>query len=228
MPRPVRVLLALTGSVAAIKVTQLLAELRREEGKYDVRVMATSAAMHFIERADDGRPGDQILQDSDEWSAWNGRGDDVVHIELRSWADILLIGTLRDWARHVPEPRADDHPRVPTAPLGANTLAKAVNGMCDNLVTCVLRAWDVSDASRPIIAAPAMNTMMYAHPLTAEQLQRAREVLHMHIVDPIVKTLACGDVGVGAMAALPTIVDAVDRAAANLVAPRLSREAESA
>lgn len=43
----------------------------------------------------------------------------MLHIELRRWADVLLL-----------------------APLSANTLAKVSNGLCDNLLTCVVRAWD--------------------------------------------------------------------------------------
>lgn len=46
-------------------------------------------------------------------------GDPVLHIELRKWADLLVI-----------------------APLTANSLAKLANGMADNLLTCVARAWD--------------------------------------------------------------------------------------
>ena len=45
----------------------------------------------------------------------------MLHIELRRWADVLLL-----------------------APLSANTLAKAAGGLCDNLLTCVVRAWDFS------------------------------------------------------------------------------------
>jgi len=58
-------------------------------------------------------------QDDDEWRQWKRVGDPVMHIELRRWADVMVI-----------------------APLSANTLAKAAGGMCDNLLTCVLRAWD--------------------------------------------------------------------------------------
>lgn len=43
----------------------------------------------------------------------------MIHIELRRWADMLVI-----------------------APLSANTLAKIAGGLCDNLLTCVVRAWD--------------------------------------------------------------------------------------
>ena len=43
--------------------------------------------------------------------AWQKRGDPVLHIELRKWADLMII-----------------------APLDANTLAKLANGLCDNLL----------------------------------------------------------------------------------------------
>ena len=45
--------------------------------------------------------GVRVYRDADEWSAWRGRGDPVLHIELRKWADVILV-----------------------APLSANTLAK--------------------------------------------------------------------------------------------------------
>lgn len=40
-----------------------------------------------------------------------------------------------------------------------------------------------------------MNTLMYEHPLTAEHLRVVREVVKYHVVGPIGKGLACGDVG---------------------------------
>ena len=47
----------------------------------------------------------------------------------------------------------------------------------------------------PTYVFPAMNTLMYAHPLTAGHLRIVREVLGYHVVGPVGKTLACGDVG---------------------------------
>ena len=55
------------------------------------------------------------------------------------------------------------------APLGANTMAKICNGVCDNILTQVTRAWHFeagSEVKYPFIVAPAMNTMMYEHPIT--------------------------------------------------------------
>src|SRR5207244_10305246 len=73
-------------------------------------------------------------------------GESVPHIELRKWADLLCI-----------------------APLDANTLAKLANGLADNCLTCVWRAWELA---RPVVLAPAMNTLMWDHPLTRRHLRQ--------------------------------------------------------
>ncbi len=52
-----------------------------------------------------------------------------------------------------------------------------------------------------------MNTMMYDNPLTAQQLGVLKE-LGAVLIPPVSKTLACGDVGNGAMAAPDTIAEA--------------------
>ena len=84
------------------------------------------------------------FSDSDEWQGWKTRQDPVLHIELRKIAYCSII-----------------------APLSANTMAKIANGLCDNLLTCVLRAWDFKNGVKgSVIVAPAMNTYMYEHPIT--------------------------------------------------------------
>jgi len=177
----VNILVGCTGSVATIKLPNLLENLFRLAGQINVRVVVTEHAKHFFNDKD--IPMDaQLFIDSDEWAVWNKRGDPVLHIELSKWADIFLI-----------------------APLDANTLAKIANGLCDNLLTCTARAWDIS---KPLIFCPAMNTKMYEHPLTATQIDVLTSWGYHHI--PVIeKTLICGDKGAGAMAEVDTIVDIV-------------------
>lgn len=54
-----------------------------------------------------------------------------------------------------------------------------------------------------------MNTAMYSHPFTAKHLSILREELGYLVVDPVEKMLACGDIGIGGMAEVPSIVNAV-------------------
>ena len=196
------ILLAATGSVAAVRIP-LLFETLRDHG-HAVKIVATQAATYFF---DSSALREHLTLDADEWPGDRyTRGDAVQHIELRNWADLFLV-----------------------APLDANTLAKLAVGLCDNCLTCVWRAWDWQ---RPVVLAPAMNTLMWKHPFTRKHLrslaadfQAAHIPAHFdettliqqindraknfRIVPPIEKELACGDVGIGAMAEVPTIVEAV-------------------
>jgi phosphopantothenoylcysteine decarboxylase len=156
------------------------------EAGHAVRVVATEAACYFFDSA----AVPNLYRDADEWPGSRyQRGDPILHIELRRWAALLLI-----------------------APLDANTLAKLAMGLCDNCLTCVWRAWDVA---RPVVLAPAMNTHMWHHPLTARHLASVRELAEavgqrLLLVGPVEKTLACGDSGIGAMAPVGEIVAAVN------------------
>ncbi|KZS18483.1 Phosphopantothenoylcysteine decarboxylase [Daphnia magna] len=91
------------------------------------------------------------------------------------------------------------------APLDANSLAKIAQGICDNLLTCTVRAWDLA---KPLLFCPAMNTHMWNHPLTAEHINKLKAFGYIEI-PCISKTLICGDSGTGAMAEIKTIVDQV-------------------
>ncbi|KAH8087674.1 phosphopantothenoylcysteine decarboxylase [Aureococcus anophagefferens] len=186
-----RVLLGATGSVATVKVPKLALAL---SDVADVRVVVTEKAKTFLAKAEAydaaawatfQASGIEVLSDADEWDAWQEIGDDVVHVELRKWADLLVI-----------------------APLSANSLAKLANGLCDDLLSCTARAWDFD---KPFVVAPAMNTAMWTHPLTATHLADLR-VLGVAAVPPASKKLACGDVGPGALADVPAIVAAAGAA----------------
>ncbi|GET90753.1 hypothetical protein, conserved [Leishmania tarentolae] len=147
----VNLLLLITGSVAAIKTGLLLDQLSTE--RCSIRIAATKSAFHFLRRAQPSRTGipfQSIITDEQEWSEWQAMNDAVVHIELRKWADLVVI-----------------------APLDANTLAKVATGLSDNLVSSVMRAWEVRQ--KPVILCPAMNTAMWMHPITANQLNQLKE-----------------------------------------------------
>lgn len=213
------VLVGATGSVAAIRVPALYNALVAHG--HDVKVVATDAALYFFDanaisasgagepQAEGPRPplANTVFRDADEWPGERyERGAPVLHIELRKWADVLVI-----------------------APLDANTLAKLAVGLCDNCLTCVWRAWD---PTKPMVLAPAMNSLMWEHPFTRRHLRSiAADAGAGHIpahldepqliaqindrsktlrvVPPVEKRLACGDVGVGGMADVTEIAATV-------------------
>lgn len=102
-PRKPHILLAASGSVAAIKFANLCHCFCEWA---EVKAVVTKASLHFIDRTE--LPKELILYtDEDEWSTWTKIGDGVLHIELRRWADIMVI-----------------------APLSANTLGKVIMLHC--------------------------------------------------------------------------------------------------
>ncbi len=212
-----RILLGVTGSVAAVKTPELCLALR--DAGHEVKIASTKWALTFFDPTslppgsapsdDPLRVRDQATLYLDEDERPHGRvfevGEAVLHIELRKWGDLLLI-----------------------APLDANTLAKLALGLCDNLLTCVYRAWDFN---KPVVLAPAMNTMMWQHPSTARHLRQLLEdhggavpqgrssddlagainatCAKLRIAGPVEKRLACGDYGVGGLLAVPDLVGLV-------------------
>ncbi|KAG8697686.1 hypothetical protein FRC08_006377, partial [Ceratobasidium sp. 394] len=176
------VLLIATGSVASIKVPLIVKKLLTYD-RVKVEVVATKAALNFVSVNEIEGLGARVWTDDGEWAAWKKVGDPVLHIELRRWADTVLI-----------------------APCSANTLAKIASGLCDNLATSVLRALA---PSTPTFVFPAMNTHMYEHPLTARHLAIVQDTIGYTVVGPIGKVLACGDIGMGAMTEWTDIVELV-------------------
>ncbi|KAI5818464.1 flavoprotein [Pyronema omphalodes] len=181
-PNFTNLLIFATGSVATIKLPLLVQSL--SELNVNIRVIVSPSATRFL-FAEDIQSIERIApiyRNEDEWAQPWARGDPVLHIELRKWADIMLI-----------------------APLSANSLAAMAAGMCPGLGLSVVRAWDTT-MQKKILVAPAMNTQMWLHPLTAQQLDILRSWGWVKILDPVAKLLACGDLGVGGMMEVTDIV----------------------
>lgn len=196
-----RVVLGLTGSVASVKWPALVRELAVFA---DVCVVATERGVFFARlargydaeawdalAASDAAATTPLLTDEAEWASYAVVGrDSVPHIELRKWADVLVV-----------------------APLSAHSLSLLATGAAPSLLSCVARAWDIRGA--PLVIAPAMNSLMWSHPATAAALA-ALEGWGARVVSPATRRLACGDVGTGAMASIADVVAAVRAACAEL------------
>ncbi|KAK2103372.1 hypothetical protein P7K49_017228 [Saguinus oedipus] len=90
-------------------------------------------------------------------------------------------------------------------PLGGVSSPYNPEGLTALEGTCIIRAWD---RSKPLLFCPAMNTAMWEHPITAQQVDQLKAFGYVEI-PCVAKKLVCGDKGMGAMAEVGTIVDKV-------------------
>ncbi len=178
----VRVLLMVSGGIAAYKAC-FLARLLMQAG-FSVRVAMTEASTRFVTpltfQALTGQP-----VATDLWG--EGQSQALDHIEYARWADMAIV-----------------------APATANTMAKAANGIADDIVSTLLLAFP-----GPVLMAPAMNDNMWAHAATQANL----ETLHTRgvaTVGPGEGWLACGTVSHGRMSEPEDILAAAQEMAAVL------------
>ena len=114
-------------------------------------------------------------------SMWESNQEfNVEHIALANWADVFIV-----------------------APATANIIAKMACGIADDLLSTTLLA-----AQAPIIVCPAMNTGMYNHPATQENLGKLQS-RGVTIMPPAVGMLACGVSGPGRLPEPQQIVEFV-------------------
>ena len=118
-------LLAASGSVATIKLPLIISSFQARSN-LSIRVILTKSATHFLAGQSPEQPTvaslaslpnvDAVHLDEDEWNEPWTRDSHILHIELRKWAHLLAI-----------------------VPMSANLLAKVTGGICDNLLTNVIR-----------------------------------------------------------------------------------------
>ena len=103
----------------------------------------------------------------------------------------------------------DSADAIVVAPATAHWLGAMANGLAADVVTATCLA-----TSAPVVVAPAMDGDMWTHPATVANVARLRTFGYA-IVEPDAGPLASGQSGVGRLAELPAIVDAVVAAVAD-------------
>ena len=157
------ILLAVTGGVAAYKSAELTRLLVKAGAT--VQVVLTEAASRFVGEATfqalSGRP---VFTD-----LWDARVPNAMaHIELARAADLIVV-----------------------APATAHTMARAAQGLADDLLSTLLLA-----AGQPVLYAPAMNREMWLHPAMQRNVATLRGDGAL-ICGPAAGEQACGEVGDG-------------------------------
>ena len=160
-----KILIGITGGIAAYKIP-LLVRLFKKAGA-EVKVVATPYALEFVTPLTlsvvSENPVHHDFYNSDD-GTWNS------HIELGLWADAIVV-----------------------APLTANTMAKMVTGITDNLLLA-----SVLSARCDVFVAPAMDMDMYKHKVTAANVEKLKE-LGYKVIEPASGFLASGLEGKGRM-----------------------------
>ena len=184
MPVTTNVALGVGGGIAAYKAAELARALM--ERGFSVQVLMTRSAEEFI------RPL--------TFAALTGR-----KVLTHLFGAASPEDTLASAIEHIRV--AQENQVLVIAPATADLLAKLAHGLADDLLTTTYLAF-----TGPVVLAPAMNTNMWNHPATQENLKTLRSRGHM-IIEPDEGILACGMVGPGRLAEPERIAEAVRTAA---------------
>ena len=174
-----KIILGVTGCIAAYKSCYLVRELIKTGA--EVRVVITPSAAAFVSpltlsTLSKNKVIRNIFPDD-----LNGNVEvDPWHIEYGIWADLTLI-----------------------APCSVNTLAKIAGGFADNALTTLVTA-----RRSPMIICPAADHDMYEYEITQNNIDSLRK-RGVFIVDAEHGELASGLVGLGRFPEIQKIIDAV-------------------
>lgn len=159
------VLIGITGGIASYKICELIRLYKKND--YNVKVIATKNALNFVtELTLATLSQNQVYSDNFDIKEYKPE-----HISLCDEGDILVL-----------------------APATANTISKIANGICDNLLTSIICAFN-----KPVLIAPAMNTNMWNNPFVQENIKKLSSNGY-EFVDPESGYLACGTNGAGRLA----------------------------
>ena len=169
------ILLGVSGGIAAYKVLDLCSRLKKAGA--NLKIIMTKSATEFVNPLSFETMGKcKVYTD-----LFVGHHEEVHHIELAKWADIMLI-----------------------APASANTIAKMANGIADNFLLSTYLACD-----KDVVIAPAMNNNMLKAKATQRNLKILKED-GIKIIKPEPGILACNTVGDGRLEEPTEIVDFLD------------------
>jgi phosphopantothenoylcysteine decarboxylase/phosphopantothenate--cysteine ligase len=170
-----RILLVVSGSVAAYKALELI-RLLRKDGAEVMPILTAGGARFVTKEALAGISGSRVHDDL--WAA----EAEIGHIRLARWPDLVVA-----------------------APASANLLARMAQGIADDLAATVLLA-----TRAPVLAAPAMNPAMWAHPATAANVA-ALAARGVAFVGPEEGPMAEPESGLGRLAEPAGILAAIGR-----------------
>ncbi|HTR36519.1 MAG TPA: bifunctional phosphopantothenoylcysteine decarboxylase/phosphopantothenate--cysteine ligase CoaBC [Bryobacteraceae bacterium] len=175
-----KAVLGVGGGIAAYKSAELARALM--ERGLRVQVVMTAAAQRFVMPLTFAAlTGNKVITDLfASGSSEETLSSAVEHVAVAQENDVLVI-----------------------APATADLMARMARGLADDFLTTLYLAF-----TGQVVLAPAMNSNMWAHPATQENLAILRKRGHM-VVEPEEGLLACGTTGPGRLAEPDKIADVV-------------------
>jgi phosphopantothenoylcysteine decarboxylase/phosphopantothenate--cysteine ligase len=169
-----KILLCVTGGIAAFKAIDLAS--RMVKSGLEVKTVLTDNASKFVSELNF-----KAITHNTAHSGMFTDSDPIPHITLADWADLIVV-----------------------APATANMMAKAAQGIADDLMSSILLAH-----TKPVLWVPAMNVHMYAHPATQENIKILLKRGN-HILEPVTGMLACGYEGKGKFPPVEEVLYAIE------------------
>ena len=196
------VLILSTGSVSAHLSHKLAVEL--EKDKHSVRHYATEAAQMLINAQSDKyttfaeyndlnrdatiytghySPHISVKREIIDWR--DKQPHPILHIDLVKWADVCVV-----------------------CPADYNIVGKMASGIADDVVSSTLAAW--MGCGKKLYICESMNSMMYQGPVYQKNRNFLDSLDFVRFIEPTVKNLACGGIGIGGLADVGTIKNIVE------------------
>lgn len=190
------ILLLSTGSVSAY-LSHKLAHQLKEDG-HEVKHYMTKAAgqMMALSKGSNSKDDESQTFYTNHYSNyisierealdWHDKpSHPVKHIDLVRWADVCVV-----------------------CPADYNIIGKMANGVADDFVSSILAAW--MGCGKKLYICEAMNSMMYQGPIYQKNRTYLDSLDFVRFIEPTVKNLACGGIGIGGLADITTIKNIVE------------------
>ena len=171
------ILLGVSGGIAAYKAVDLASRLTAAGA--GIRTVMTEGACQLVAP----KSFEAVTRSPVFTTLWTPTQEYAsAHIALADWARIIVV-----------------------APATADIIAKAANGICDDLLSTTLCVcW-----AKPILFAPAMNDRMWENPAVQHNVETLKQ-MGFRLIGPAAGRLACGTEGVGRMAEPGDIAEAIE------------------
>jgi phosphopantothenoylcysteine synthetase/decarboxylase len=170
------IVIGVCGSIAAYKSAEVVRGFKKKG--WNVQVVMTEESMNFIAPLTLSTLSERRIYSEMFEDSDSGEN----HISISDSADVILV-----------------------VPATANIIGKIAGGICDDLLTCIIFAFN-----GPVVLAPAMNDRMWENPIIQDNFAKLKKNGY-HFIGPEKGKLASGKEGIGRLVDVEKIVEYVEK-----------------